>query len=181
MRRASRSTGPHPSPGRAYMGRTGLICHFSRALPASVWGHGHRSQVLAFGAHTQKKGCDNDTFRAVFRERKISPKLFRPKFLHARPRGMSVPQCLFFQDLEGLTEVLGGMSAGMSCRKLPLWAEFSFVLFLDILGLPQTLQQNEGRRKMTNRPCFASPPTPPPSPPGAVHSFSLEERVRTLQ
>ena len=38
--------------------------------------------------------------------------------------GMSVPKCLFFQDLEGLTEVFGGMSAGMSGRKLPLWAEF---------------------------------------------------------
>ena len=34
---------------------------------------------------------------------------------------------LVFQDLEGLTEVFGGMSAGMSCRKLPLWAEFSFL------------------------------------------------------
>ena len=61
------------------------------------------------------------------RERKISPKFFRPKFLHGRPRGMSVPRCLFFQDLEGLTEVFGGMSAGMSGRKLPLWAEFSFL------------------------------------------------------
>ena len=40
---------------------------------------------------------------------------------------MSVPKCLFFQDLEALTEVFGGMSAGMSCRKLPLWAEFSFL------------------------------------------------------
>ena len=63
----------------------------------------------------------------VNRERKISPKFFRPKFFHGRPRGMSVPKCLFFQDLEGLTEVFGGMSAGMSGRKLPLWAEFSFL------------------------------------------------------
>ena len=42
---------------------------------------------------------------------------------------MSVQKCLFFQDLEGLTKVLGGMSAlsaGMSGRKPPLWAEFSF-------------------------------------------------------
>ena len=65
----------------------------------------------------------------TFRERKISPKFFRPKFFHGRPRGMSVPKCLFFQDLEGLTEVFGGMSAGMSGRKLPLWAEFSFLNF----------------------------------------------------
>ena len=40
---------------------------------------------------------------------------------------MSVPQCLFFHDLEGLTEVFGRMSAGMSGRKLPLWADFSFL------------------------------------------------------
>ena len=61
------------------------------------------------------------------RERIISPKFFRPKFFHGRPRGMSVPKCLFFQDLEGLTEVFGGTSAGMSGPKLPLWAEFSFL------------------------------------------------------
>ena len=42
---------------------------------------------------------------------------------------MSIPICLFFQDLEDLTEVFGGMSAGMSGRKLPLWAEFSFLIF----------------------------------------------------
>ena len=61
------------------------------------------------------------------RERKISPKFFRPKFFLGRPRGMSVPKCLFFQDLEGLTEVFGRMSAGISGQKLPLRAEFSFL------------------------------------------------------
>ena len=66
-----------------------------------------------------------------YRERIFSPKFFRLKFFHGRPRGMSVPKCLFFQYLEGLTEVFGGKSAGMSGRKLPLWAEFSFLkLFL---------------------------------------------------
>ena len=40
---------------------------------------------------------------------------------------MSVPKCLFSQDLEGLTEVFGRMSAGISGYKLPLWAEFSFL------------------------------------------------------
>ena len=41
---------------------------------------------------------------------------------------MSVPKCLFFfQDLEGLTEVFGRMSAGISGQKLPLWTEFSFL------------------------------------------------------
>ena len=42
---------------------------------------------------------------------------------------MSVLKCLCFRDLEGLTEVFGGMSAGMSGRKLPLWAEFSFLKY----------------------------------------------------
>ena len=31
------------------------------------------------------------------RERKISPKFFRPNLLRGRPRGMSVPKCLFFR------------------------------------------------------------------------------------
>ena len=31
------------------------------------------------------------------------------------------------QDLEGLTEVFGRMSAGISGQKLPLWADFSFL------------------------------------------------------
>ena len=66
-----------------------------------------------------------------FRERKTSPKFFRPKFFHGRPRGTSVRKCLFFQDLEGLTEVFGRMSAGISGPKLPLWAEFSFLKFLE--------------------------------------------------
>ena len=64
-----------------------------------------------------------------FRERKISPKFFRPKFFHGRPRRESVPKCLFFQDFEGLTEVFGRMSAGISGQKLPVWAEFSFLIF----------------------------------------------------
>ena len=42
---------------------------------------------------------------------------------------MSVPKCFIFQDLEQLTEVFGGMSAGISGRKLPLWADFSFLIF----------------------------------------------------
>ena len=37
----------------------------------------------------------------------------------------------FFQHLEGLTEVFGGMSAGMSGPKLPLWAEFLFLKYPD--------------------------------------------------
>ena len=38
-----------------------------------------------------------------------------------------MPKCLIFQDLERLTEVFGGMSAGISGRKLPLWADFLFL------------------------------------------------------
>ena len=37
---------------------------------------------------------------------------------------MSVPKCLIFQDLEGLTKVFGRMSAGMSGAELPLWAGY---------------------------------------------------------
>ena len=33
------------------------------------------------------------------RERKISPKFFRPKFFPGRPHGMSVPKCLFFSRI----------------------------------------------------------------------------------
>ena len=41
---------------------------------------------------------------------------------------MSVPERLFLQDFsEGLTEVFGRMSAGISGQKLPLCAEFSFL------------------------------------------------------
>ena len=36
-------------------------------------------------------------------------------------------KCNFFQDIEGLTEVLGRMSAGISSPRLPLWADFSFL------------------------------------------------------
>ena len=50
---------------------------------------------------------------------------------------MSVPKCLFSQDLEGLTEVFGRMSAGISGQKLPLWAEFSFLNFAFPLQRPR--------------------------------------------
>ena len=51
--------------GGLYMGKMGLICHFSRVLPASTLGDYSQVLVLlALGAH--KKGCDNDTFHAVF-------------------------------------------------------------------------------------------------------------------
>ena len=44
----------------------GSICHFSRALPANIWGL--CSKILAFTSiwGTQHFGSDNDFFRAVF-------------------------------------------------------------------------------------------------------------------
>ena len=42
---------------------------------------------------------------------------------------MPVPECLFFQDFEGLTEVFGRMSAGISGPKLPLFIENKFMFF----------------------------------------------------
>ena len=65
---------------------------------------------------------------------------------------MSVPECLFlFQDLEGLTEVLASLSAGMSGRKLPLWADLSFLTeasfsFLSPSAVAIRLQECPGAR-----------------------------------
>ena len=76
----------------------------------------------------QKEGVSDRCPCVKLRERKISPKFFRPKFFRGRSCGMSVPKCLlFFQDLEGLTEVFGQIFAGTSGRRLPLWAVFSFL------------------------------------------------------
>ena len=49
--------------------------------------------------------------------------MFQTEVLRGHSRGMSVPTCLFSQDLEGLAEVFGGMFIRTSGRKLPLWAE----------------------------------------------------------
>ena len=80
----------------------------------------------AFGAGTRYASLD--LFLGILQvgHGKSARSLSRPKFFHGRLRGMSVPKCLFFQDLEGLTEVFGRMSAGISGQMLPLWAEFSF-------------------------------------------------------
>ena len=51
--------------GYLYMGKMGSICHFPRALPASIWGH--CSQVLVVTSiWGVQKGCNSDTLRAVF-------------------------------------------------------------------------------------------------------------------
>ena len=48
-----------------YMGKMGSICHFSRVLPASIWGHCSQVLVFASTSGTQKR-CDNEIFHAVF-------------------------------------------------------------------------------------------------------------------
>ena len=46
-------------------GQNGVDCHFPRALSASIWGH--CSQILVFASiWDTQKGCNNDSFRAVF-------------------------------------------------------------------------------------------------------------------
>ena len=94
-----------------------VSCTYHERTPARM--HGHRTFGEAMNLRSR--------FRIPVAQRKISPKFFRPKFFRGRPRGMSMPKCLFFQDLEGLTEVFGRMSAGISGQKLPLWAESSFL------------------------------------------------------
>ena len=120
-----------------------LLTYFSPIL--NFWGFGACSRSAASqgkGSQTgslkqlavgsigeNKEGSEKGSQKGFLdRERKISPKFFRPKFFHGRPRGISVPKCLFFQDLEGLTDVFGRMSAGISGQKLPLWAEFPFLI-----------------------------------------------------
>ena len=59
-------------------------------------------------------------------------------------------QNAFFQDLEGLTEVFGRLSAGSSGRKLPLWADFSF-----LNNLPRSLTTGSTLRPLEI--AFATP------------------------
>ena len=98
-----------------------------------------------------RTAADNATKHAEslsLRERKISPKFFRLTFFHGNPRGMSVPTCLFFQDLEALTEVFGRMSAGISAPKLPLWAEFLFLISLSLFLLENLYQNTVFQRSL---------------------------------
>ena len=58
----------------------------------------------------------------------FSPKFFRPKvFSWTSAWDVHSEMLVFSRIWRGLTEVFGGMSAGMSGRKLPLWAEYSFL------------------------------------------------------
>ena len=65
------------------------------------------------------------------RERNISPKFFRPKFFRGRPRGMPVPKCLVFQDLEGLNRSSWpDVPQGRPAENFGLWADFSFLIII---------------------------------------------------
>ena len=70
------------------------------------------------------------------------------RLLSGRPRGMSVPKCLFFQNLEALTEVFGRMCAGTSGRRLPLWADF--VSERRGKGMRQRSGQGDATKKKTS-------------------------------
>ena len=59
--------------------------HLGTSLPL-------RRSLGPFGPEMPKKSRKD---LPLYRERKISPKFFRPKFFHGRPRGMSVPKCSF--------------------------------------------------------------------------------------
>ena len=56
---------------------------------------------------------------------KNQPEAFQTRvFSWTSARDVRAKMLVFFQDLEHLTEVFGGMSAGISGTKLPLWADF---------------------------------------------------------
>ena len=59
---------------------------------------------------------------------KNQPEVFQTEVFSWTSARYGHAKCLFFQDLEGLTEVFGGISAGTSGRRLPLWADFSFLI-----------------------------------------------------
>ena len=65
----------------------------------------------------------------VFRECKFSPKFSDRSFFVDVRAACPCSNACFSQDLKGLTEVFGRMSAGVSGRKLPLGADFSFLSF----------------------------------------------------
>ena len=58
------------------------------------------------------------------------PEVFQTEgFSWTCTRDVRSKMLVFLQDLEGLTEVFGRMSAGMSGQKLLLWAAISFLIF----------------------------------------------------
>ena len=98
---------------------------------------------------------------------KNQPKVFQTEVFHGGPHGMSVSKCLFSQDFEGLTEVFGRMSAGISGQKLSLWAEFSFLKLVVDISI---------KRLVSRRPSSSSSHTGAPHTPGHI---SIPESVQT--
>ena len=125
--------------------------------------------LLAFGAH--KKGCDNDIIRAVFPSIWVS---FKVPEGH-NPRGTTLREALrgnlplrglcggFSEGSAGSLQGFCGVSAGFcgGPRVFPRVFGGSDPMLVtlgncwSILRSPNTAKQ--GKRNMTNRPCFASP------------------------
>ena len=100
-----------------------ILCH--RQSPKSIgpWHGGVRNMwgeenVTYWATHAPEKFWTGNG--------KSARKFFRPKFCHGRARGMPVPQCLFEQDLEGLTEVFDRMSTGVSGDIRPKTSSFGW-------------------------------------------------------
>ena len=103
---------------------------------------GHMLSLIHCCLTSIDQSCDM-FIRSFLRDRKISPKFFRPKFFCGRPRGMSVPKCLFFlQDLEGLTEVFA--------KNFGHWADFSFLISTYLVQI-YLLLPYESRDDLTDR------------------------------
>ena len=60
------------------------------------------------------------------RERKISPKFFRPKFFHGRPRVMSVPKCLCPRIWSARTKISAGCPQGRPAENFLFRLTFRF-------------------------------------------------------
>ena len=76
---------------------------------------------------------------------------------------------LVFQDLEGLTEVFGRVSAGISGPKLPLWADFSFLISVHgsqgVFIERGPFFRGKGASRASQIPHGPTPPPTGPSPP----------------
>ena len=111
-----------------YTGKT--ICHFLRALPARIWGH--CSQILVFTSiWGTQKGCDNNTFRAVFPsiwvswppqtlqnkgKRKMTnrPCFTPPPVYPSRSTSSQAPRMLLLVDFGRKSTVIGPLGGGFN-------------------------------------------------------------------
>ena len=109
-------------------------------------GHGVISvhlDLVQISGHTKKNVLGNEISAQSFFDRSFWKSL-RVVDVRAFGSWMSALKCLFFSRiLTALTEVLGRdirandprMSAGYPVRKLPLWADFSFLMYLFCMPL----------------------------------------------